>query len=186
MSQNSFLVKAALPYAEALFESSQLMQSIEKTNQDLDLIVVTVSKSDFLKNFLTNPLVSPEIKKNVLHKLFLDQVSPQVLNFLSILADRRRINLLNSIINCYLTLVYKLKLTTIAYIDTAVMLTDVQQEALEKKIQDITNSKEVKLVIQINEELIGGFIIKIGSKIIDMSVSGQLKQITSYLNIVSI
>ncbi len=121
-----------------------------------------------------------------MQKLFLDQVSSHVLNFLSILADRRRISLLGAIIDCYLKLVYKLKLTTVANIYTAAILTDFQQESLEKKIQHITGSKEVKLVIHVDPELIGGFVIKIGSKIIDMSIYGQLNQMTSYLNIASL
>nr|YP_010471129.1 ATP synthase subunit delta [Synarthrophyton patena]UVF62958.1 ATP synthase subunit delta [Synarthrophyton patena] len=183
MSQSTSLAKAAFPYAEALFESSQLMQLIEKTNQDLDFIANTISASDSLSNFLSNPLVNPEIKKKVLNKLFLDQVSSHILNFLSVLADRRRIGLLNSIISCYLNLVYKLQSTTVANISTSVFLTDLQKKSLEKKIQDFTKSKEVKLIINIDKELIGGFVIKIGSKIIDMSISGQLSQITSYLNI---
>lgn len=186
MNQSSSLNKAALPYAEALFDSSQLMHLVEKTNQDLHLISDTVSKSDTLKNFLSNPLINPEIKKKVLRKLFLDQVSSHVLNFLSILAERRRISLLSDIIDCYLDLVYKLKLITVANIYTAAVLTKLQQESLEKKIQNITGSKEVKLVIRINPELIGGFVIKIGSKVIDMSIYGQLNQMTSYLNVASI
>lgn len=186
MSKSGSLVKASLPYAEALFESSKFIQLIEKTNQDLLLISETVSNSDSLKLFLSNPLVTSETKKKVLQQLFLDQVSSHVLNFLSILVDRRRISLLSSIIDCYLTLVYKLKLTTVANIYTAAVLTDLQQKSLEKKLQDMTNSKEIKLVIQVNPELIGGFVIQIGSKIIDMSIYGQLNQMTSYLNVASL
>lgn len=186
MSKSGSLSKASLPYAEALFESSQFIQLIEKTNQDLLLISETLSKSDLLKLFLSNPLVASETKKKVLQRLFLDQVSSHVLNFLSILVDRRRISLLNSIIDCYLILVYKLKLTTVANIYTAAVLTDSQQKSLEKKLQDMTNSREIKLVIQVNPELIGGFVIKIGSKIIDMSIYGQLNQMTSYLNVASL
>lgn len=186
MSKSGFSAKASLPYAEALFESSQFIQSIEKTNQDLLLISETLSKSDSLKLFLSNPLVVSETKKIVLQKLFLDQISSHVLNFLSILVDRRRINLLSSIIDCYLKLVYKLKLTTVVNIYTAALLTDSQQKSLEKKLKNMTNSKEVKLLIQVNPELIGGFVIKIGSKIIDMSIYGQLNQMTSYLNVTSL
>ncbi len=70
MSQSSSLNKAALPYAEALFESSKLIQLIEKTDQDLQLISDTVSKSDVLKIFLSNPLVDPEIKKKFCKSYF--------------------------------------------------------------------------------------------------------------------
>ena len=46
----------------------------------------------------------------------------------------------------------------------------------------MTSSQNVKLVIEIDSSLIAGFTIKIGSKIIDASLSGKLKQISLYLN----
>lgn len=183
MSINGSLAKAASPYAEALFDSSHFMQIIEKTSQDLKFISDTISKSLILEKFLSNPLVVPKDKKKVLENLFNNQISPHVFNFLFILVERRRIILLNAIIESYLNLVYALELTTVAHIYSAVVLTEIQKKALEKKLQFMTNSKEIKLMVNIKPELIGGFVVKIGSKVIDMSLSGQLSQIASYLNI---
>ena len=61
-------------------------------------------------------------------------------------------------------------------------MTEVQKQALKDKLQLITNSKDVQLVLHVNTELIGGFVVKIGSKVIDMSILGQINQISSYLN----
>lgn len=182
MSKSSSVDKAALPYAEALFESSQNMELIEKTSKDLDIILKTIESSNNLEDFLANPLIKIDAKKNVLNTLFVNQVSNHVLNFLSILVDRRRIVLLNSIITCYLNLVYQLQLVTLAEVYTAIPFSDIQKKSLQEKLQIMTNSKDIQLVININPELIGGFIVKIGSKIIDMSIYGQLNQISSYLN----
>ena len=182
MSNNSSLAKVALPYAEALFESSQVMRIVEKTRQDLHLILSTMEQSGNLTSFLGNPLVVSDAKKNVLHDLFVDQVSNHVLNFLSILIERRRITLLSSIVSCYLGLVYQLQLVTLANVYTAVPLTEVQNQALKEKLQLMTDSKEIRLIVHIDTDLIGGFVIKIGSKVIDMSISGQLNLISSYLN----
>jgi len=182
MSSSSSIAKAALPYSEALFESSQSMKLIEKTSQDLDLISKTIKESSSLSKFLANPLVLIDAKKDVLNSLFTDQVSSHVLNFLSILIDRRRIALLSSIIDSYLNLVYELELVTLAEVYTAVPLSDIQTKALQNKLQLMTNSKDIRLIMHINTDLIGGFIVKIGSKVIDMSIYGQLNQISSYLN----
>lgn len=183
MSTNSLLSKAAMPYAEALFESSKFSQSIEKTSSDLKFINQTISQTYSLKDFLSNPLITQEAKKKVIEKLFTSQISNNVLNFLLILVKRRRIILLSSIIDIYLALVCQLNLIVVADIYSAVVLTEIQKKTLEKKLQKITNSKEIQLTVHIKPELIGGFIIKMGSKIIDMSIYGQLNQIASYLNI---
>lgn len=182
MSKNGSVVKAALPYAEALFESSQVMQLIEKTREDLDLILNTIEQSSNLKGFLANPLIKVKIKKNVLNDLFINQISKHVLNFLLILIDRRRITLLNSIVNYYLNLVYQLQLVTLVQVYTAVPLSEVQKQALKDRLQLMTNSKDIQLIVKVNTELIGGFVVKIGSKVIDMSIYGQIHQISSYLN----
>nr|YP_009402760.1 ATP synthase CF1 delta subunit [Compsopogon caeruleus]ARX96109.1 ATP synthase CF1 delta subunit [Compsopogon caeruleus] len=53
-------------------------------------------------------------------------------------------------------------------------------------MKQMTGASEVKLKMSIKPELIGGFTIQIGSKIIDTSLQGQLKQIASYLECNSI
>ena len=126
--------------------------------------------------------MSRSVKKEVLKQLFKDQVQEFTLNFLFVLVDRRRISFLNIIIQKYLELTYVLESTTIAELYSVVDLNELQQENLIKKIQLMTNSTKVKLVISKDPDLIGGFIIKIGSKIIDASLSGKLKTMSLYLD----
>lgn len=185
MSKYSSFTKAALPYAEALLKSSQAINLINKTGDDLQLIASTISQSIILKNFLSNPLVLAESKKKVLRRLFESEISLHVFNFLYILVERRRIQLFNSIVENYLGLVYQLELITIANVYSAVLLSDMQKKALENKLQRMTGSKKIELFVYIKPELLGGLVIKIGSKVIDMSIYGQLNQISAYLNVSS-
>ena len=69
----------------------------------------------------------------------------------------------------------------VAEVSTVSILTELQQNNLIDKIKLMTNCKNVKLVTSIDSSLIGGLIIKIGSKIIDTSLSNKLKQIALYL-----
>nr|AYR06287.1 ATP synthase CF1 delta subunit [Renouxia sp.] len=185
MSTRGLVAKIASPYAEALIESARSMSLIYETTCDLNLISDLLSSSSNLRNFLANPLIRSSVKKDVLQKLLLGQINDHVFNFLCILIDRRRIALLNSIIDSYLNLSYKLESTIIVDVSTAIALTDLQRSSLERKMQSITNSKEVKLVINVNSELLAGLVIQVGSKVIDTSLFGQLNQMTSYLNLVS-
>jgi len=182
MSNTSFDIKVAEPYAEALFESSKLMQLVDKTHQDLKTVEVIIQQSQSLQSFLVNPLIAINIKKNVLKNILIDQVSTHVLNFLFILVERRRMILFNSIVNYYSNLVNELELIKLITVYTVIPLNNEQKQALQSKLQVLTNSKEVQLIIEIKPELIGGLVIKMGSKIIDMSIYGQLNQISSYLN----
>jgi len=180
MSQN-ILYKIANPYAEALLELSTLNNVIEQTSHDLSLISSMILDSPELKSFLLNPLIKTNLKKNVLNQAFSEQISDFVLKFLFVLLDRRRISVLPLIIEKYFNLVYQAEATIVTEISTVSNLTEIQQNNLIDKIKVMTNSKQVKLITNIDSSLIGGFILKIGSKVIDASLSGKLQQIAFYL-----
>nr|QCI05232.1 ATP synthase CF1 subunit delta [Centroceras clavulatum] len=180
MSQSS-LYKVANPYAEALLELSQLNNIIEQTSKDLSFISQVISESFELKSCLSNPLIDINLKKRILDQVFSGQLNEFVLNFLFVLVDRRRISLLQVIIDKYLNLVYEAEEIIVAEVFTATILTELQQNNLIQKIKLMTKGKKIKLMTNIDSSLIGGFIIKIGSKVIDTSLSGKLKQIAFYL-----
>lgn len=180
MSQN-VLYKIANPYAEALLELSKTSNLIEQTSQDLSLISQMMSESYELKSLLMNPLIVNNVKKKVLTQIFTPQISDFVLKFLFVLIDRRRIAVLSIVIEKYLDLAYEVEETIVTEISVVSNLTELQQSDLIEKIKIMTAGKKVKLITNIDPSLIGGFILKIGSKVIDASLSGKLKQIAFYL-----
>lgn len=182
MSNQNIIYKLSVPYAQALLELAKKNNVLIKSNQDCSLILETLSSSVDLKVVLSNPLVSMISKKNMVKQIFQNNVDDFILNFLFVLIDRRRIFLLDTIIQQYFELSYQYESTVVVQVLTATALNEMQQNALIEKIRIITNSKNVKLVVNIDSSLIGGFIIKIGSKIIDTSLSGKLKQVSLYLN----
>ena len=182
MSTKNFSTKAAIPYAEALFELSQSIKSVDRTYQDLQAILFKIQDSDSLSICLANPLISVSDKKKVLSSLFIDEVSSSVLNFLFVLIERRRIYLIEDIVNYYNSLINQINATTSVTVYTAYLLNEEQEKALKTKLEVITQAQQVQLDIEIKPDLIGGFIVKMGSKVIDFSISGQLNNISSYLN----
>ena len=182
MTSQSVTYKIALPYAEALLSIAKDLDAIDQSQKDMLLILEVLSKSIDLKIFLSNPLIAASLKKDVLINLFNNQIDSNVLKFLLVLVDRRRISLLNIIIEKYLELIYQLESTTVVEVSSAVVLTENQQVELTEKLKSMTNSKNIKLLFSIDTTLIGGFIAKVGSKIIDTSLSGKLKSMSIYLS----
>jgi F-type H+-transporting ATPase subunit delta len=62
-----------------------------------------------------------------------------------------------------------------------VQLSAQQQKYLAEKLKVITVAKQIKLALKVDPQLIGGFTVEIGSKFIDTSIRGQLKQISNLL-----
>jgi F-type H+-transporting ATPase subunit delta len=173
-------VKIAQPYAEAFLELSS-KGSIEGTINDLNFITSSLSGSIELKTLLSNPLVNSQTKKNVVKSLFSEKIDNKTLKFLLVLCDRGRISYLSSILDKSLELAYKAASIETVKVVSSVSFTSSQQESLISKLKKMTGAEQIKLDITTNPNLIGGFVIQVGSKIIDTSIQGQLRQLSSYL-----
>lgn len=182
MNSKNLIEKISEPYAEALLEIAKESNYIKEMKKDLSMIFDILSSSKDLQLFLAHPLLDISTKKNIINQLFKNQVNDNILNFLFILIDKRRISILQDIINKYFELIYKLESVTVVELITPVEFNEVQINNLIDKVKLLTNKKNIKLITNINLSLIGGFILKIGSKVIDTSLSGKLKQISLYLN----
>ena len=126
---------------------------------------------------MTSPVLEIESKKAALEKLFSDQVSPSFVNFLKLLADRQRIGLLDSVLERLLELYREQRNIALATVTSAFPLTDEQQGDLLVKIQSIAGTKNLELNLMVDPELIGGFVVSVGSKVIDASLAGQVRRL---------
>ena len=69
-------------------------------------------------------------------------------------------------------------------VSTAVAFTNLQKNTLIKKLKELTNAREIRLVINVDSTLIGGFLIKTNSKVIDFTVKNQLQLLAKHLDTV--
>lgn len=182
MNNQSLVEKISVPYAEALLEIAKSSNLLEEIKKDLFTISNVLSTSKDLQLFLANPLLGINAKKNIIDKLFKNKVNNIVLNFLFVLINKRRISILQAIIDKCFELIYKLESITVVELMTSVEFNETQINTLIEKIKLITNAKNIKLITSINLNLIAGFILKIGSKVIDTSLAGKLREISVYLN----
>ncbi len=94
-----------------------------------------------------------------------------------LLVDRGRILFLQGIGQQYLVLLRKLNQTVLAEITSAHPLTEAQQNTLTEKVKAMTNARSVEVSTTIDPDLLGGVIIKVGSRVVDASLRGQLRRI---------
>ena len=184
MSGNPLTEKVAVPYARALFDFSvekNIMHQITADFQNLDIFF---NESSELTEYLNNPVVSQKAKREVLAKLLKSQINTETFKFLMVLVDRDRINLLNAVINNYLELVYQTASIKMVEVSTAFAFTNSQKDTLIQKLKELTNAREIRLVTTVDPTLIGGFLIKTESKVIDFTVKNQLQQLAKHLDTV--
>jgi F-type H+-transporting ATPase subunit delta len=177
---NSKNLKIAQPYSEALLDLFN-KGSIDTLINDLNYISSALTSSKDLEKLLSNPLVNVETKKNIVKSIFSEKIDSITIRFLLVLCDRARISYVQSIVEKSLELAYRSARIETVKIISAGPLTKTQQEALISKLKKITSAEQVRLETSIDQNLLGGFILKVRSKIIDTSIKGQLLQLSSYL-----
>jgi F-type H+-transporting ATPase subunit delta len=184
MSENPLLKKVATPYARALFDFSvekNIMHQITADFQNLDVFLKEASE---LVEYLNNPVVRQEAKREILDKTIKSQINTETFKFLMVLVKRDRINLLRTVISHYLDLVYQTASIKMIEVSTASTFTSAQKDSLSEKLKELTNAREIRLVINEDPSLIGGFLIKTESKILDFTIKNQLQQLAKHLDTV--
>jgi F-type H+-transporting ATPase subunit delta len=182
MSINPLSAKIASPYARALFDFSVEKNIMHQITADFQNLEIFLDKTPELTEYLNNPIVSKEAKREILAKTLKSQVNTETFKFLMVLVNRDRINLLSVIIANYLELVYETASIKTIEVSTAFPFTYLQKNTLVQKLKELTNAREVRLVITVDPNLIGGFLIKTNSKVIDFTVKNQLQKLAKHLD----
>ncbi len=178
MKSQIAIAEIAQPYAQALMSVAQSKNSTEQLGEDVRILQKLLQSSKQLSGFMDNPFIDLDKKKAVLSQVLGEGANPYLHNFLMLLVDRRRISLLEPICQQYLVLLRQSNQTVLAEVISAVELTPEQQQSIRDKVIAMTKAREVELDTQIDPELIGGVIIKVGSQVIDASLRGQLRRLS--------
>lgn len=171
----------AEPYAQALLSLARDSDLLDRISEDVNALLGLAAESEDLRVCLTNPIFKPEDKKAILKQVAGDQFHPYTQNFLMLLVDRGRIAFFEAICQQFQALVRQLNQTVLAEVTSTVSLSDEQQESIRQRVMGMTQARQVELNIQLDPELMGGVIIKVGSQIVDASLRGQLRRIGTRL-----
>ena len=170
------------PYAQALMSLAQQNNLTDQFGDTFRSLSTLLTESKDFRDFVLNPVIKAEDKKAVLQQVLGSDANPYLVNFMMLLVDKRRIVFLEPIVEQYLNLLRKLNQTVLAEVTSATELSEAQQQSLVEKVKAIAEARDVELKTSIDPDLIGGVIIKVGSKVIDASIRGQLRRISVSLN----
>jgi len=172
------------PYAKALLNYAAAKGILEEITQDIKVILRLLTNSKSLMSFLINPFITRNSKRLVLKNIVKDlesvlntSIQVETLNFLLLLVDRNRIEIIKSISETFLKLSDEQKPVRSVEITTSIELTALQQYRLMGKLKTILGFEKIKLAMKVDPTLIGGLTIKSGSKLIDASLKKQLEKI---------
>lgn len=168
-------------YGQALFDLSLEENKIEVYAEEIKAVKDAFVLNPDLLTLLTHPQVPKEEKINVVTNSFKDFISDDVLGFLVIVVKAGRQALFMSIFDYFLKAVKLHKHIGQAYVTSALELTEIQKEAVKKRLLEITDNIEYEMHYSVDESLIGGLVIRIGDKVVDSSIRTKLDTISKGL-----
>lgn len=164
-------------YATALFELARDEKSVDSVRADLDRFEGMLADSADLKRLVRSPVFSAESQSRALASV-LDkaEISGVAAKFLKVLTANRRLFAVADVIRAFRALVAKFKGEATADVTVAEPLSDKNLDALKTALKSVTG-KDVALNVNVDPSIIGGLVVKLGSRMVDSSLRTKLNSI---------
>ena len=168
---------AAKRYATALFELARHNQQENDVNRQLQNVKDIIQNSNELKKFIKSPTFPPKQKINAIKEIIKKIKCQKIVeNFILVITKNRRLNIIEDIINAYQNQIIRQKNQINAEIITANKIKQKNIDEISKIIEKNTNKKPV-IKTNINPEIIGGIIVRVGSQMFDNSIQTKLQKL---------
>lgn len=168
-------------YAEALFDLSLEEKALETVEKDLTGLGRILGDSAELRRLVASPVFDREQKTEAMLAILTKAGASQTLqNFVAVLGRNGRMRQLPAVIEAFARLAAAHRNEVAAEAISATPLTDVQEQELRTQIE-ASSGRTVNLTTRVDEGLLGGLIVKVGSKMIDSSLRTRLNRLKQSL-----
>lgn len=161
-------------YASSLFELALEAKAVEKTGSDLDQFQAMIDGSDDLKRLIVSPVFSSEDQFKAISAILAKAgFSGLTGNFLKVVARNRRLFAVPGIVKAYRLIAARHRGEISAEVTSAHALTAAQMNELKAALKSVTG-KDVTVNVTVDSSILGGLIVKVGSRQIDTSLRTKL------------
>lgn len=166
-------------YGSALFDLAGEEKSVAATGDALSSFAALIEESDDLQRLLRSPVFKAEDQEEAIAALAAKAgVNGLALNFLKLMAKNRRLAAVPEAIAAYQALVAKAKGEVTAEVTSAEKLSPKQLTDLKAALKSAVGS-DVALLARVNPAILGGLIVKVGSRMLDNSLLSKLNSLKS-------
>ncbi len=166
---------AAKRYAKALFEIANDDTTRASLNNEFEGMIQVFEENKDLQLVLNNPIVADHVKLSVITAVF-SSASQHLSNLFTVLGTNKRVSLLQDLAKAYVTIFEESKKIQRATVTTAVSLDAAMEAKVQEKVKELTGSQAL-LTAEVDESIIGGFILRIGDMQFDASIAGSLQTV---------
>ena len=171
----------AKTYGEALFELAMEKQDPEAFLQEAQGILRVLEENPEFDKLMKHPKISKTEKEEVVETVFAQRVSREMTGFLKLSVNKERYGEVKNIIRYFAERLQEERGIGVAYVTTAVDLSDAQKEAVKNKLLAATSYKVMEVHYKVDASIIGGMIIRIKDRVLDSSVRTKLEEMKKQL-----
>ena len=164
-------------YATALFELARDQKSVDSVKADLDKFSALLNESPDLLRLVRSPVFTADAQAKALEAVLAKAgIGGIAANFLKVLTKNRRLFAVADVIRAFRALVAQFKGEATAEVTVAEPLSDANLDALKAALKSVSG-KDVDLNVKIDPSIIGGLVVKLGSRMVDSSLRTKLNSI---------
>ncbi len=168
-------------YGDALFELAVEDGKVDVFMEEISgLLEVLRSEAEFTK-LMNHPKIPKEEKVQVAKNVFSGRISEEIVGFLTLIIQKDRYGEAEAILEYFLNQVKEYKGIGVAYVKTAVALTEIQKKQVEERLLQTTKYRQMEMHFSEDKALIGGMVIRIGDRVVDSSISTKLEELQKQL-----
>ena len=165
-------------YISALFEICSERNILNKVVNDFISLNVLIKNNINIKFLISSPTIGKTKQQNIILSILKKaNAHKTTINFCGVLANNGRIFILEKVVADFLNEVSRRKGEITVEVFTAHELNDIEEENLKISVSKNYGGKKISLLTNIDRSLIGGIILKIGSKMFDSSIKTKLKNL---------
>jgi F-type H+-transporting ATPase subunit delta len=169
-------------YAKALMMVGAENQCLNALKADMELLGNTIKENQVFRQMLDNPVIKPPQKRKVMAELLEKRIHPMTLNFINIIIRNRRELLLADVARNFIDQYEKLKGIKRAHVVSAAGMDDQSTQLLQQQL-NVLFKANVQMTAEVNPDLIGGFILRVGDQQYDASLSSGLERMRKSLKV---
>nr|XP_053652657.1 ATP synthase subunit O, mitochondrial-like isoform X1 [Cherax quadricarinatus] len=170
-------------YATALYSAASKQKAIDAVDKDMKTFSVLLKTDSQFKEFLLNPLLSKELKKQALDSACAKKnASPLTVNLFGALAENGRMSNIEGVVAAFATIMAAVRGEILCEVTTAKALDAAMKNELESSLKAFLQPGEsLQLSLKVDPSIIGGMLVSVGDKYIDMSMASKINRFTSLL-----
>jgi F-type H+-transporting ATPase subunit delta len=163
-------------YAQALFDLALELKVLDKVDSDLMLVSKVFSENRELRVIIANPVIDAHKKVNIFNKIFEDKLQELSIKFLRLITNKGREKYIPYICDAFIDIYKEFKNILPVYITTAQVADKEVTDDISRKLKDATKMN-IELTEDINEDIIGGFVVNFQDYQYDASIIKQLNKL---------